>query len=124
MTFEELWDRWPRKVGRMVAERDFFDLVNVRNAAAVDACVERYLASREVERGMVRTLGTVASGGMLKPGWLADCAADNWECSWPQARRGATLQNPIVSREQSVRDEAKRIWEQRQQKREGGERRC
>ncbi|MES2393502.1 MAG: hypothetical protein V4555_17835 [Acidobacteriota bacterium] len=84
--FEELWAQWPRKFGRDTAERDFFSLVTVENEAAVFACAGRYLASGEVERGAVRNLGSVASGGTLKPGWLSDCARESWSCEWPRAR--------------------------------------
>jgi hypothetical protein len=84
--FEEVWERWPRQNHRTQAESDWFQHVTVGNEEAALACVENYLASEEVSRGVVRNLGTIATGGGIKSGWLADCARDGWSSKWPRAR--------------------------------------
>jgi hypothetical protein len=80
--FDAVWQLWPRKVGRDSAARDWLSLVTVANEARVFACVWRYLKSSEVACGKVRNLGTKHD----RPGWLVDCAKDQWACDWPQAR--------------------------------------
>lgn len=79
--FEEIWQRWPRQVGKDSACRDWLSVVNVHNEDAVLACAERYLNSQEVSEGKVRNLGST----MQRIGWLIDCANDNWASKWPEA---------------------------------------
>ena len=76
-----MYARWPRQTNRDNACRDWVSLVTVENEAKVLACVERYLGSAEVARGVVRNFGSSAA----REGWLVECARNNWESNWPPA---------------------------------------
>jgi hypothetical protein len=78
--FEEFWARWPRKTGKDSAVRSWLSYVTPQTEAAAFACLERFLRSGDVARGAIPNLGA----GNNKPGWLADCARDGFECDWPQ----------------------------------------
>jgi hypothetical protein len=77
--FDELWQRWPRKEQRDRAARDWISFVTVDNEAAVMACAERYLASKEVSEGFVKNLYN----------FLEQQQLDGWGGDWPrpQARK-------------------------------------
>jgi len=71
--FESVWNRWPRRVGKDQAARDWVNYVDDSNLPKVLACVERYLASDEVKRGVCMRLGR----------FLVQCHRDDWENDWP-----------------------------------------
>jgi hypothetical protein len=74
--FDELWQRWPRKEQRDRAFRDWLSFVATENESAVMACADRYLASDEVSRGVVKHLHN----------WLEQQYRDRWGGDWPAAR--------------------------------------
>ena len=79
--FQEFWAKYPRQVGQESAGMDWVSYVTDQNEAAVFACLERYLLSREVATGAVQNAGSTPQ----KLGWIASCAKDNWQCTWPVA---------------------------------------
>lgn len=79
--FETVWALWPRKVGRDSAARDWLSLCHADDDEEILACVQSYLASAEVARGAIRNLGSTPD----RPGWLVDCAREQWACRWPRA---------------------------------------
>ena len=80
--FEEFWLKWPRQCGRDSALHAWVSVVTRANEAAVFSCLERFLASGDAARGAIPNAGPSTA----KPGWLLDCARDNWQCSWPPPR--------------------------------------
>jgi len=72
----EFIGRYPLKKNLTAAERQFAKAVTLENRAAVFACLERYLASDQVRRGVV----------MNPDNWLSECGADNWRNDWPRPR--------------------------------------
>ena len=73
MRFEEWWERYPLKNGKNVAAGVWIGIVTIDNENAVFACLERYLASDHVARGIV----------MRPNNWLHDCSRDGWASEWP-----------------------------------------
>lgn len=84
--FDEFWLKWPRKASKDAAAMAWTSYVTVENEDKVFACLDRFLESGDVARGAVPFAGPSRD----KPGWLADCARDDWECDWPRAREQAT----------------------------------
>lgn len=78
--FEELWRRWPRKEQRDRAAGDWVSFVTVENESAVMACAERYLASDEVARGVVKQFYN----------WLEQQHRDGWKGDWPAVPKRAS----------------------------------
>jgi hypothetical protein len=72
--FDELWNKWPRKSQRDRAVRDWISYVNNVNEAEAMACADRYLASDEVNRGVVMQLFN----------WLEQQHRDAWKGDWPK----------------------------------------
>jgi hypothetical protein len=97
--FEEFWEKWPRKTGRDAAAMAWMSHVTTENEDKVFACLDRFLASNDVARGAVPFAGIT----MGKPGWIASCAKDSWECDWPKARDSP---KPTPDRRLSATDEA------------------
>ena len=75
--FAEFWGLYPLKTGEDLACQIWLSLVSLANEAAVFACLNRYLASDHVSRGVV----------MAPRNWLHDCARDKWACEWPAASK-------------------------------------
>lgn len=70
---EEFWNKYPRKVGYERAMHAWCFVVTAANETQVFACLERYLASDEVSRGVV----------MSGEKWLNSQSADAWAGIWP-----------------------------------------
>lgn len=81
--FSEFWKKYPRKFGESEALGDWVSVVTEENEAAVFACLDRYLASDEVGRGVVMSAGST----MRDIGWLVKCSRDGWACEWPTKAR-------------------------------------
>ncbi len=80
--FPEFWSKYPRKFGEDSACRDWCSEVTSENETVAFACLDRYLASDEVQRGVVMSAGST----MKDTGWIVKCARDGWKCEWPKAR--------------------------------------
>lgn len=78
--FDEFWQKWPRKTGKDAAASAWISYVSINVEGKVFACLERFLASGDMERGAIPNAGPSAG----KPGWLADCHRDQWESDWPR----------------------------------------
>ena len=77
MRFTEFWKRYPLKdVAENLSAGIWLGLVTIDVECAVFACLERYLASDQVARGIVKSPNN----------WLHDCSRANWECVWPAAQ--------------------------------------
>ena len=96
--FEEFWARWPRKTGKDSAVRSWLSYVTPQTEAAAFACLERFLRSGDVARGAIPNLGAANN----KPGWLADCARDGFECDWPPVVNGNGKPAQRESREEML----------------------
>lgn len=97
--FDEIWQRWPRKEQRDRALRDWLSFVTAANESSVMACAERYLASDEVARGVVKHLYN----------WLEQQHRDGWAGDWPRVReRGG----PVQTAEQRRQAEIERQWQE------------
>ena len=101
--FEEFWARWPRQTAKDSAAHAWAAYVTVENETRVFACLERFLQSADVANGAVPYAGPTPS----KPGWLADCARQDFVCNWPP-RTG-----PTAERKLSPTEKAKITWEER-----------
>jgi hypothetical protein len=77
--FEEFWKRYPKKVNKDAACREWLSFDCEEKADLVFACLLRYERSREVASGAVMNPASSAE----KVGWLAMCHADNWTSDWP-----------------------------------------
>jgi hypothetical protein len=86
--FDEVWNRWPRKEQRDRALRDWLSFVSLANEAEVLSCVDRYLGSDEVRRGVVKQLFN----------FLEQQHRDGWAGDWPPARAEGA---PAVSSRQA-----------------------
>jgi hypothetical protein len=75
--FDGLWQRWPLKEQRDRAARDWLSFVTAENESEVMACAERYLASDQVARGIVKHLYN----------WLEQQHRDGWSADWPPGRQ-------------------------------------
>lgn len=80
MRFPEWWVRYPLKTGEGICAGVWLSLVSVEAEGAVFACLDRYLASDHVSRGIV----------MNPNNWLHDCSRDHWKCEWPAAHQNGT----------------------------------
>ncbi len=80
--FPEFWAKYPRQFGEDSACRDWCSEVTSENETVAFACLDRYLASDEVQRGVVMSAGST----MKDTGWIVKCARDGWKCEWPKAR--------------------------------------
>ena len=76
--FEEFWARYPRKQHKIQAGQAWVSVVTLSNEHLVFACLDRYLASDEVARGVI----------MNPEKWLMEQAADHWSGTWPAAHIG------------------------------------
>lgn len=76
--WEEFLDRYPMKVEIDAAAQEFISVVTVANEEQAFACLQRYLASDQVKRGIV-----------MKPAnWLRQQNRDGWLAEWPAAVNG------------------------------------
>jgi len=73
--FERFWEAYPRKVGYERAVHAWCFVATCENESALFACLDSYLASDEVSRGVL----------MAAERWLNECAADKWGSRWPAA---------------------------------------
>lgn len=84
--FEDFWQAYPLKQQRDLCAQLWISLVTVETEAYVLACLQRYLLSDQVARGVV-----------LKPSnWLHDCSRDKWASDWPKfaaLSKSKTMQN-------------------------------
>lgn len=103
--FELTWKRWPRQTGKAEAARDWVSVVGPKNVQAVVACVDEYLGSEEVSRGICQNLGSTERG----VGWLIKCAKDKWQCKWPKARDAQSAKLSIA--EQAKLEHRRRMGE-------------
>lgn len=74
--FDEFWDRYPLQVDKDMACGQWVSMVTVDNETAVFACLDRYLASDQVNRGVVSKAH----------GWLQQQHRGKWESKWPVAK--------------------------------------
>jgi hypothetical protein len=105
--FEEFWEQWPRRTGKDSAASAWCSYVTVENEEDVFSCLGRFLDSGDVARGAIPNLGPSPN----KPGWLADCARDNWECSWPSAAL-QERRRPLTPYEEAVENVRRREQQQ------------
>lgn len=88
--WQEFIDRYPLRVELNDAASQFVSVVTELNEAQVFACLDRYLLSDQVARGVVS-----------KPAkWLLTQHRDKWIADWPKAR-----DSPTGDRNQKRRDE-------------------
>ncbi len=73
--FWEFWELYPRKQRRDFAAAQFLSLVTVDNEAAVFECLQRYLHSDEVRRGVITNPDK----------WLYEQYRNGWVGDWPAA---------------------------------------
>jgi len=99
--FQEFWDRYPRRTGKDETCREFISVVTVDHEAAFFACLENYLASDEVTRGIVM--------GSAK--WIRENHRDGWAARWPAKTE--------PKRQLSVTERAKLRYEERKQAENG-----
>lgn len=71
--FEEVWAKWPRRQQKDRAGHNWISFVTVTNETKVMACVERYLNSDDVKRGVCMDLWK----------FLEQQHRDGWEGRWP-----------------------------------------
>ena len=89
LRFPEFWKRYPLKdVAENLSAGVWLGLVTIDVEAAVFSCLERYLASDQVARGVVKSPNN----------WLHDCARANWECVWPAAQPANGSGKPAARR--------------------------
>jgi hypothetical protein len=74
--FAEFWDLYPRKQRKDFACMEWLSVVTVANECEVFACLERYLASDEVARGVVANPDK----------WLYEQHRNKWTGTWPARR--------------------------------------
>jgi uncharacterized protein YdaU (DUF1376 family) len=85
--FNEFWNRYPLQVEKDAACAQWVSVVTTENEAAVFECFSRYLASDQVNRGVVKKAHL----------WLQSQHRDGWASKWPVAvngKNGATLEKP------------------------------
>jgi hypothetical protein len=97
--FEELWQKWPRRVQRDRAARNWVSYVTAANEHEMFACADRYFASDEVSRGVVMDLHN----------WLERQYRGGWADEWPPARE---RRGPPNSRDQRRQAEIDRSWQE------------
>ena len=73
--FRIFWNRYPLKDGENLCCQLWLSLVTPENQAAVLACLDRYLKSEQVSRGVVKS----------PRNWLHDSSRDGWAADWPAA---------------------------------------
>jgi hypothetical protein len=89
--FEEAWAKWPGlKARKNPAAQMWVSVVPLSAEAKVFECLERFLASDQVARGIVGYFDN----------WLQQQHADSWEGSWPAPR----VQQQRSSRQQEAVD--------------------
>lgn len=88
--FHEFWDKYPLKVGESRTAGVWIGIVTPDNEADVFACLQRYILSDQVSRGVAKN----------PDNWLHDCARDGWKSQWPQAQQ--TPSKMDTSRAQSL----------------------
>lgn len=96
--FEEVWAKWPLKVEKDAAAQAWLSVVPRSQEERVLACVRRYLASGQVERGAVQKLA----------GWLWKQGRDNWEAAWPLPPRPPETAIDRLRRKSEEAEEFKR----------------
>jgi len=74
--FEEFWNQYPRKQRKDFACAQWISIVDPSTEGAVFACLERYLGSDEVGRGVVANPDK----------WLYEQHRNGWQGDWPRAR--------------------------------------
>jgi hypothetical protein len=90
--FEEFWEKYPRRQHKSAAAMQFVSLVTIESEAAVFACLDRYLASDEVARGVLTNPET----------WLSKQYQDGWTGEWPAAKHeGEYEEDPLDEPEQA-----------------------
>lgn len=83
--FHEFWDKYPMKTQMDLAAGIWCSTVTTMNEPEVFACLDRYLKSEHVGRGVV----------MKASNWLHDCSRDGWRSDWPLNGNGAKKSNYI-----------------------------
>jgi len=73
--FAEWWARYPLKNGENLCAQLWVSVVTAENESLVFSCLDRYLASEQVSRGVLKRPNN----------WLHDCSRDNWKSDWPPA---------------------------------------
>lgn len=91
--FAEFFDRYPRRQRKDAACRQWLSMVDTDSEGAVFACLERYLASDEVARGVVANPDK----------WLYEQHGEHWEGRWPIRVE--------PQRKLSVTERAQKLWE-------------
>ena len=82
--FPEFWEAYPWKQRENLCAQLWLSYVTVDDEARVFACLQRYLLSDQVARGVV----------MRPDNWLRDCARDGWGSDWPaRASLSKVMQN-------------------------------
>lgn len=82
--FPEFWEKYPYQIEKDAACREFVSVVSAKNEHLVFACLDRYLASDQVSRGVVS-----------KPAiWLQKQNRDKWESKWPGIRTNGHAPSP------------------------------
>lgn len=99
----EFLEKYPLKVELDDASRQFLSFVTVENEAEVFGCLERYMQSDQVSRGVIS-----------KPAkWLLDQHRSEWKSDWPKARdptKTPTSADVIADIRREIREkEAKRV---------------
>src|SRR5262249_19063303 len=72
--FDEFWQAYPRKQHRDEACRAWLSVVTTENEAAAFACLQGYLQSDEVSRGIFSNPDK----------WLFEQARNSWAGEWPK----------------------------------------
>lgn len=72
--FEEAWEKWPLKVEKDAAAREWISVVTRANEEKVFACLDRFLKSRQAANGAVTKFAK----------WLDQAHRDRWESEWPE----------------------------------------
>ena len=99
--FAKFWTLYPRKVHQDEAARAWLSVGADDAAPAVMACLDRYLASDEVSRGVVKNAHN----------WLFEGARDRWEGEWPKpAKNGAHKQSRTEMLDEIMKDLPKGDW--------------
>ena len=94
--FDEFWGKYPRPADQDGTARLWVSYVTIENEIAVFACLERYLESSDVARGVT----------MNSARWLTECHMDHWERKWPTASAAS-------GRKLTASEEASSEWRKR-----------